>query len=236
MTPFWKLSLIILTLACFACSEGQNSSVNTNLSASAFASKLKELPMAPLLDVRTTEEFISGHLANSLNYDWNSNDFPNQIGKLDKSKPVFVYCLSGGRSSSAARKMRADGFTTVYELDGGILQWRSAGLPETKELSVQSEGMSEADFNKLLETEKIVLVDFYAEWCAPCKKMKLFFDEISAEMADKVLVIRIDTDKNPVLAKAMKIDALPIMHVYKNKNLTWNHKGFADKTLIVSHL
>ena len=55
-----------------------------------------------LIDVRTDEEFQSGHLKNALNIDINSSDFEPKIKALDKTKPVFVYCLSGGRSSSAA--------------------------------------------------------------------------------------------------------------------------------------
>lgn len=80
---------------------------------------MKELSNASILDVRTPSEFSKGHLINALNYDWNGNEFDKQIAPLDKSKPVFVYCLSGGRSSSAANKMRSSGFTQVYEMDGG---------------------------------------------------------------------------------------------------------------------
>ena len=94
-----------------------------------FAEKLKEMPTATIIDVRTIDEFSKGHLANALNYDWNEIEFDKQISSLDKSKPVFVYCLSGGRSSSAASKMRSEGFKTVYELDGGISQWSADGLP-----------------------------------------------------------------------------------------------------------
>lgn len=236
MKHIWALQLIVLTFACFACSDGQTTGVQTNLSALEFSNKIKELPAAPILDVRSEGEFANGHVANALNYNWNGSDFENQIKNIDKSKPVMVYCLSGGRSGSAAKKMRAMGFKQVYELDGGLLQWRSAGLPETTDNKTISAGMSVADFNKLLETDKVVLIDFYAEWCGPCKKMKPFLDEIAIEMADKVVVVRIDADQNPELAQAMGINALPILHVYKNKNLTWNNKGFIDKASIVSHL
>ena len=114
-----------------SCTNGQTQTTNTNLSATEFSEKIKELPSAPVVDVRTPEEFTKGHLENALNYNWNGSDFQKQISTLDKSKPVFVYCLSGGRSSSAANQMRSDGFKEVYELSGGITKWRAANLPET---------------------------------------------------------------------------------------------------------
>lgn len=81
-----------------------------NLSATEFADKIKELPTATIIDVRTHDEFSKGHLLNAINYDWNRNDFDKQIALLDKKKPVFVYCLSGSRSASAANFMRSVGF------------------------------------------------------------------------------------------------------------------------------
>lgn len=102
------------------------------LEAKAFAEKIKALPNAPLIDVRTPEEFGEGHLAKALNYDWYGAAFDKQIATLDKSKPVFLYCRSGGRSASAVAKMKAAGFNEIYELSGGIMSWTAAGLPQTK--------------------------------------------------------------------------------------------------------
>src|ERR1035437_4915023 len=145
---------------------------------------------------------------------------------IDKSKPVFFYCLSGGRSSSAASQMRNDGFKEVYELDGGIMKWRGANLPETTENTTASTGMTKQQFDALLTPDKTVLVDFYADWCEPCKRMKPYLEEISKDMADKVVVIRINADDNQALCKELKIDALPVMQIYKNKTLAWTNSGY----------
>ena len=103
------LTFITATSILFnSCSNGQTQTTNTNLSATEFSEKIKELPSAPIVDVRTPVEFTKGHLQNANNYDWNGSDFQKQISTLNKSKPVFVYCLSGGRSSSAANQMRSD--------------------------------------------------------------------------------------------------------------------------------
>jgi thioredoxin len=233
-----KLFTIALLAILFnSCGSGQtNSTTKTNLSAIEFAEKLKEMPTAAILDVRTPDEFSKGHLANALNYDWNGNEFDKQIATLDKSQPVLVYCLSGGRSSSAATKMRSEGFKTVYELDGGIMKWRGANLPETTDNTVTSNGMTKQQFDALLNSDKLVLIDFYADWCAPCKKMKPYLDEISKDMADKVVIIRINADNNQALCKELKIDGLPVLQLYKNKTLTWTNTGFIDKAEVVKQL
>lgn len=232
-----KLFSIVLVAILFnSCTTGQTQNTNTNLSATEFATKIKELPTAPIVDVRTPDEFSKGHLVNALNYDWNGSEFEKQIAPLDKSKPVFVYCLSGGRSSAAASKMRSDGFKEVYELSGGIMKWRGANLPETTDNIVVSNGMSRQQFDALINSDKLVLIDFYADWCAPCKKMKPYLEEISKDMADKVVVIRINADDNQSLCKELKIDALPVLQLYKNKTLSWSNNGFIEKAEVVKQL
>ena len=215
------------TLIFNSCSNAQTT--NTSLSASEFADRIIELPSAAIVDVRTPEEFLKGHLQNAKNYDWNGSDFQKQVSTLNKSKPVFVYCLSGGRSASAASQMRSDGFKTVYELSGGMMKWRVANFPETTNRSTESIGMTKQHFDELLNSGEMVLINFYADWCAPCKKMKPYLDEISEEMASKVVVIRINADDNQQLCKELEIDALPVLQLYKNKAMRWSNIGFISK-------
>ena len=237
MNKYISISFIAIAILFNSCSNGQtNSTAKTNLSATEFSDRIKELPTSTIIDVRTPDEFSKGHLVNALNYDWNGNEFDKQIAPLDKTKPVFVYCLSGGRSSAAAKKMRSDGFILVYEMDGGIMKWRAKNLPETTDNKAASNGITKVQFDALLNSDKLVLIDFYADWCAPCKKMKPYLDEISKDMADKVVVIRINADDNQSLCKELKIDALPVLQLYKNKILTWTNTGFIDKEEVVKQL
>ena len=236
MKSIIAITLFTLTTVLYSCSSGQSQTGNTALSATEFAQKTKELSSAKIIDVRTPDEFSKGHIQNAENFDWNGNEFEKQIATLDKSEPVFVYCLSGGRSSSAANKMRADGFKQVFELTGGMMKWRSANLPETTDNAIVSAGMSRADFDKLLAGDKIVLVDFYADWCAPCKKMKPYLDEIATEMESTVTVIRINADDHKQLCQDLKIDGLPVLQVYKNKSLSWTNVGFIEKAEVVKQL
>lgn len=226
--------LLLATLLIFSCSNLQSQSTSYNLAATDFNEKIKQLPDAPIVDVRTPEEFENGHLQNALNIDWNNDDFNSKITLIDKSKPVFVYCLAGSRSAAAAEKMRKDGFKEVYELKGGILKWRSASLPEVS--LKKSNGMSVDDFKKLLVDDKLVLIDFYAEWCMPCKKMKPYIEEIAKEKSNEVKVIRIDADANQLLSKELKIDALPVLQLYKNQKVVWSNQGFIEKAAVVNQL
>jgi len=236
MRKYLVILLAATTFAFSSCTNGQTQISNTNLTATEFADKIKELYSAPIVDVRTPDEFSKGHLQNAFNYNWNGNDFQKQISKLDKSKPVFVYCLSGGRSSSAASQMRSEGFKEVYELSGGIMKWRAANLPETTDNTSSSTGMSKQQFDALLNSDKLVLIDFYADWCAPCKKMKPYLDEIAKDMADKVVVIRINTDDNQQLCKELKIDTLPVLQLYKNRTLIWTNTGYITKEDLLKNI
>lgn len=235
MKIYIRLLSIILSILLTNCKNESKQGEASNISAQDFSTKIKNLPNAPILDVRTPDEFAKGHLANAKNIDWNGNDFEKQIAMFDKSKPIFIYCLSGGRSSSAASKMRSDGFIEVYELDGGIMQWRNENLPETNDSqSPKTESLTKTQYEEKLNSEKLVLVDFYADWCGPCQKMKPFLDEISKENADKVTILRINADDNQELCKTLGVSSLPTLLLYKNKKSIWSNKGFIDKQRLVS--
>lgn len=230
-----RVTLLLLSLFTYACSNSQSTSTKSNLSAVEFQKKIQDLPNTPVIDVRTPGEFNGGHLQNAVNININSENFNREVNKLDKNKPVFVYCLSGNRSGYAANSMRDAGFKEVYELYGGMIKWRAAGLPETKVASTSDPEMSSSQFNELLKTDKLVLVDVYADWCAPCKRMAPFIDEIKSEMASKVIVIRINADQNKSLVRELNVTALPTLMLYKNKKVIWTNAGFLTKEEIVSH-
>ncbi|MBX7226000.1 MAG: rhodanese-like domain-containing protein [Chitinophagales bacterium] len=93
---------------------------------------MNSLKNEQLIDVRTPEEFASGHLQNAVNINFYSSDFKEQLEKLDKTKPVMVYCKSGGRSGKAAIILKELGFTIVYNLADGVEGWKNKQLPVVK--------------------------------------------------------------------------------------------------------
>ncbi|PIX06994.1 MAG: rhodanese-like domain-containing protein [Flavobacteriales bacterium CG_4_8_14_3_um_filter_35_10] len=85
-----------------------------------------------LVDVRTPSEFATGHIGKSVNIDYYDQDFSAKIGKLDKSKPIYLYCRSGVRSSNSAEILKKLGFKTIYDLKGGVLNWSAQKMPLEK--------------------------------------------------------------------------------------------------------
>jgi len=76
-----------------------------------------------LVDVRRPEEFAAGHIEGAVNYNFQGADFNKEVAQLDKSKPVLLYCRSGRRSGAASKKLKTMGFTEIYDLRGGYLNW-----------------------------------------------------------------------------------------------------------------
>lgn len=192
---------------------------------------------AQLLDVRTPQEFAGGHLSNATNADVRSGSFATEADKLKKDEPVFVYCLSGGRSASAAKKLTGLGFTEVYNLDGGIMAWKNAGLPiETGTNAPDTKGMTKADYDHATSADVPVLVDFYAPWCAPCRRMAPVLDEMSATHGSEFKLLKLNADENDLLMKELSITQIPTFLIYKDGKVTWKHVGEADKELLITEL
>lgn len=223
--------LLPLLFACLTLSC--QSYAQKTVAPKTFQTQINRTNDAQILDVRTPQEFESGHLPNALNADWMGRTFDQDIVPLDKTKPVFVYCKSGGRSSEAVRKLHAMGFEKVYELEGGVMAWSAANLPlvapEVMNQGDADKGLTMAQFKDMLSDDKLVLVDFHAEWCGPCKKMAPYLDQIGQEMKDKVVILRIDADENEDLANQMNIVGLPFLQLYKNKEQVWKHMGYMTK-------
>ena len=210
----------------FASCNGQTNKKFESISAANFAEKIKSTSQPSIIDVRSPEEFAGQHIDNAINIDWNGDNFEAKIAKYDKSKPVFVYCMSGGRSKKAAEKLVELGFTKIYELQGGIMKWNAAGLSVPSDKII---GMCSQEYDEILKTDKIVLVDFYAEWCAPCKKMTPYLLKMQKEMADNVTIVRLNADENKTLVSQLKIEELPTLIVYKNNQILWKHSGFISE-------
>lgn len=230
--PVAFLFLILTLLSCAKKGESQIAD-KEKVSATEFFEIIQQVPEGVIIDVRTPKEFRQGHLENALNIDWNGSDFNSHLATIDKDIPVFIYCLSGGRSAAAAEKIRAEGFTKVVELQTGIMGWRAENLPE-KSLTKKSKGMSLEEYQTLLISNKPVLVSFYADWCAPCKKMKPYLDQMEADMKNTIKLVRIDADAHTHLSKELQVQALPVLKLYKNQSEVWQHIGFiSEKDLLL---
>jgi rhodanese-related sulfurtransferase len=117
-----KIVLVFIAVVSFACQSQQNPKVKVLPEKEYKVLITKE--KVQLVDVRTPDEFITGAIVNAINIDVNNvSEFEKQIQKLDKSKPVYIYCRSGARSQKAAQKMVQMGFTSIIDLEGGYMAW-----------------------------------------------------------------------------------------------------------------
>ena len=124
--PFF---LVLLFTTVIFLSQAQSVK---KLDPQSFEKKFKEAKDPILIDVRTQEEYAQGHLANARIFDINSSDFETRVSKLDRSKPVFVYCKAGSRSNKAANVLSGLGFNEIYDLSGGISAWHEENKPIIK--------------------------------------------------------------------------------------------------------
>ncbi len=123
ISRIFSLSLLCLFLACSTATEMP---VAEKVDVNTFSEKLESLQDVQLVDVRTAEEFAGGAIKDAMNIDFYGDDFDTELAKLDKKKPVMVYCQAGapeGRSGQTLAKLKELGFNQVYELDGGYLGW-----------------------------------------------------------------------------------------------------------------
>lgn len=131
------LIFLVIVLSFSACNSNKpenssNASTGnevTTLQAQAFQQKIEQSPEAQVLDVRTSEECESGMIPKAQQIEYGSDDFKAKLEKLDKKKPVFVYCQGGVRSAKAADQLKELGFEKVFNLQGGIKSWVGNGLP-----------------------------------------------------------------------------------------------------------
>ncbi len=220
--------------ACQNSSSNNSKVINESISTEAYDKKLHDLKDIQLIDVRTPGEYAEGHIENAVNIDVNGADFTTALSKLDKNKPVMVYCLSGGRSSNAASQMKSMGFTEVYNLSGGIMGWRNAGKPTTTATTTVSKGMSITDYQQAVNKAEYVLVDFNATWCEPCKKMMPILEKFTSSRKMPITLLKVDVDKNKELANAKAIASIPYLELYKNGKLVWSHEGYIDEADLIA--
>jgi thioredoxin len=211
----------------FSCSSKEGLQ---NLEATAFQKEINSASKKQILDVRSAEEFQNGHIEGAVNADINSPSFQQTASTLEKEKTVFVYCLSGARSASAAGQLKEMGFTKIVNLTGGMLAWQSANLPvATNQFSNSSNGLTETSFAAKIKGKPMVIIDYNATWCGPCKQLSPILKEWVKAQKGAVELIEIDVDENQELAKSKKIEAIPYLEMYKNGAKTWSSVGLIGK-------
>ena len=222
---------VLFSSLLFSCTA----QTKTNLTADEFEKEITTKANIQILDVRTPGEFFSGHIKNALLADWNDKkEFDRRIIFVDKSKPVYVYCLAGGRSAAAAAKMRKMGYENVFELTGGTNAWRAANKP-LEGMSTEKQ-MSIEELNATIGGSKIVLVDFGADWCPPCKQMEPVLKDIEQHNKGKFTLLKVDGGRDQDILQAYKVTALPVFIIFKDGKQVWRKDGIATEKELANQL
>jgi thioredoxin 1 len=216
-----------LFAAIFFCS---NIFAQEKLTPKQFNKKFQSTAHAVLLDVRTPKEVSRSYIKNAVFMDFHDSLFEKRLTTIDKKMPVFVYCAIGVRSHDAAVMLNKLGFTEVYDLKGGIINWKLDGLPIVKGKDFDSrKGMSKEEFITSIKDKPLVFIDFYAPWCAPCQIMVPALDSMVTQMKDSAHIIKIDADENLGLMKELHFTSLPYIMVYKNGVNVFRQEGFMSR-------
>ncbi|MDP4704827.1 MAG: thioredoxin [Polaribacter sp.] len=91
-----------------------------------------------------------------------------------------------------------------------------------------------SNFSEIINQDKPVLVDFFAEWCGPCKMMSPILKEVKDELGEKIAIIKIDVDKNQSLASQYQVRGVPTFVLYKAGNQVWRQSGMIQKRELIS--
>ena len=132
------LYLTFVLISFMACGQKENAKSNGTNAGQASISLISPSYLNSvnkdilLIDVRTPQEFASGHIENAVNMNYFGRDFAAQFKTIDKNKAVYLYCKSGIRSANAAEKLEDMGFVKIYDLEGGTSNWKAKGLPLSK--------------------------------------------------------------------------------------------------------
>lgn len=204
---FYSLVLIVTLIAFHSCAQP---AANSQLDAASFAALKDKLEDEWIIDVRTKPEFDNGHIASAINMDYYADDFQKQLATLPKDKPLLIYCLSGSRSNAAIDKLKSMGYTDIYHLSGGIQSWKQANLPVEGE-KIRPDTFTDSDYQKLIKANRLLMIDYYAPWCLPCRKMKPYIESLAKEFEGRVKVVKINSDEAKQLSAKHNITSIPVI-------------------------
>jgi len=175
-----------------------------------------------LLDVRTKGEFDNEHIDNSGQLNYYAFDFKKKLDLLPKEQEIYLYCNTGYRSEKTAKILIKKGFTNVYNLERGIMEWNFEELPVIageKTGKKQKDKVSIEEFAHTIASDTLVLIDFYAPWCGPCRKMMPLIDSIKTQYHTRMKVFKVNSDVSKKLIKQQKIIGVPLFRIYRNNEL-----------------
>jgi len=186
-----------------------------------------------LLDVRTSSEFKNGHIADAGQLNFYALDFKRKLSLLPANEPIYLYCNTGYRSDKAAEFLVKNGYTQVYNLQHGIMEWDLMNLP----VIVEPDANPDTD-NKMLPdqyfalrgSESLVFFDFYAPWCGPCREMMPMIDSLKVEYHERISIYKVNVDASKKLVKELQLIGVPYLLLQHNGKVLFSRNGAISRS------
>ena len=225
-------SVVVFFVTLFAASFSLLKAQIVHLSPELFYKEtLAQKNSIQLFDMRNEASFARGHIKKARQFDYESDDFENEITQqFSFDVPLLIYCASGEKSNEAAVFLHEIGFKKVIVLEGGFVNWASKSKPYVSfsKAIEPSVVFTTKDFERLVTSQPIVLVDFFATWCGPCKKLSPILSKLETEMHE-VNFLKLDADTNELIVNHLSVSEIPTLLLYKNGRQVWRSTGILSE-------
>jgi thioredoxin 1 len=222
------LSFVALFLVFTSC---KNNSSNGKLDVQAF-NQIASNNNAQIIDLRPKSVFDSGHIENAASFAPNSQELEAYVDLLYKDVPVCVVGGNEGENAKLIDLLKSKGFKSINELDGGMLSWQKANLPILKTEPKKVYPNDTIAFDDAILGKKLVMVDFNATWCKPCKMMQPSIDKVHDTRSEEVIVYSIDVDQFPQYNEKYQIKSIPLVLLFKNGQILHRSEGLLEESKI----
>ncbi|MCK4855995.1 MAG: thioredoxin fold domain-containing protein, partial [Bacteroidales bacterium] len=190
-----------------------------------------------MLDVRTKSEFKNGHIPDAGNLNFYALDFRKKLILLPRNQPIYLYCNTGYRSEKAAEILIENGYTDVYNLQHGIMEWELINLPVIVEPDASPDidnKMTPERYHAILASGSPVFFDFYAPWCGPCRKMMPMIDSLMVEYHPEIQMHKVNVDASKKLVKELKLVGVPFLVLLNRGEIAFSKNGSITRNELTS--
>jgi thioredoxin 1 len=208
---------------------------NEALSVDEFQRNLKDESEILVLDFQSEHNFKRGHIKKSKNIPFDSEKFESEINRIAKlDDKIFFYCTTDEENIIALQYLKEIGYQQIKYLKGGFVTWQSKSKPYSSSIRNLKPytNLNYDNLKAILTQNEFIFVDFYADWCKPCKKMNPILKEIG-ENDPEIKIIKVNADESSELINHYGVEEIPTYLFFKNRTQVWRYTGEISKNELV---
>jgi len=223
----------VFLISCFSKKSDQLQSINVD----EMEGLMRPYANLQIVDLRTTEDFISAHLPGAINIDRNSPTFDKEIAGLNAKEPVFFYCENGTNSALVAKDLAKRNFSKVYDIIGGYAAWTGANKKVLQvDRVARPEPVTRLEYNSIVKKSELVLFQFSPSSVDPAVLNKIdgMVASVVKPKAGEINFIKYNYQDQVSLARDLKVNNLPTLILYRSGEEVWRYEGMIEKTELES--